>query len=392
MPSPERWSFDLYSRGQQLVIGVLFIIVLGLTALIRWWPASSPAFEMRDDLLAYAQAINEAKQLGEEAISPGPAASFPFDPNTVTADELRQLGLTERQASSWLKYRGNRSNAFPTAESIRKLYVLDSAMADRLIPLVQMGDSAPNESIRSIDGKETDSTESFPFDPNTVTTAALERLGLSTRQARGFITYREKRNRPFTSASELDELRLLRPAQKERLKPLVDIDPAMIAQADNDQPKPSTYATTVSPATYSPTAELAPGSIDINGALAAEFELIRGVGPYWAGRFVKFREALGGFISVDQIRETYGLPDSLFAAMRPFLLYDRPVFRRLPLNSLSADELDNHPYIDRKLAGIIVRFREQHGAFRNREDLERIRILDAERIDRLMPYLDFAQK
>ncbi|NJL77073.1 MAG: helix-hairpin-helix domain-containing protein, partial [Saprospiraceae bacterium] len=38
----------------------------------------------------------------------------------------------------------------------------------------------------------------------------------------------------------------------------------------------------------------------------------------YANRIVKFREALGGFASVEQVAETYQLPDSTFQKIKPF--------------------------------------------------------------------------
>ena len=63
---------------------------------------------------------------------------FPFDPNTVTGAELLRLGLSEKRAAAWLKFRGSRERAFRGAEDIRKLYVLDDATKDRLVGLARV--------------------------------------------------------------------------------------------------------------------------------------------------------------------------------------------------------------------------------------------------------------
>ncbi|NDK40311.1 helix-hairpin-helix domain-containing protein, partial [Pseudoxanthomonas gei] len=58
-------------------------------------------------------------------------------------------------------------------------------------------------------------------------------------------------------------------------------------------------------------------------------------------------------------------------------------------NTASAEELDKHPFLSRRQAEIIVRYREQHGAYSSTESLRPIRILDAKTIDKIAPYLEF---
>jgi hypothetical protein len=74
----------------------------------------------------------------------------------------------------------------------------------------------------------------------------------------------------------------------------------------------------------------------------------RGIGQKLAARILLFREKLGGFYSVDQVRETYGLPDSIFIRIRPMLKIGETgegALRKIDLNSSGIEELRQHPYI-----------------------------------------------
>ena len=127
--------------------------------------------------------------------------------------------------------------------------------------------------------------------------------------------------------------------------------------------------------------------IEINTATIYDWQKLRGIGPVLSKRIVKFRSLLGGFHSVDQVGETYGVNDSLFRAIRPHLHQSQQP-EQLHINTLSADQLAAHPYISYKEAEILTLFREQNGPFRQPMDLLRTEIVDSLWLKRLSPYLD----
>ncbi len=400
---PSEWSWDMYSRGQQLVLWALLAVCLLAAAAAQWVPSlqRAPYHSRSADLSALAlmmndQAATTAKStnalLGDA--SENAAASFRFNPNTVTAEELQALGLSSKQAQSWLKYRGKSSDRFKKASDIAQLYVLSSKDVERLLPLVAIPEPA-DEARAPVAAKQ---ASSFPFNPNTVTIEELRQLGLSQQQAQGFLKYRGNATNRFKSADDLDKLYILGDeATRARLKALVEIpaSTAILADASNGAninsaaATPSTYGGVVAPSRYEASSSLPLASIDINGATEADLIQIRGIGPYWASRILKYREALGGFASVEQVGSTYGLPDSTFQAMQPYLLLASGIYRPLAINLLAEDELSRHPYVDKKLASVIVNFRKQHGFYQSLEDVRRIKILSAQQLDRLRPYLDF---
>ena len=115
---------------------------------------------------------------------------------------------------------------------------------------------------------------------------------------------------------------------------------------------------------------------------------MRGIGPAYAKRIITFREKLGGFSSVEQVAETYGLPDSTFQNIKS-RLQPSPVLHKIAINTISVAELRAHPYLETRQATAIVSFREQHGAFHSVDDLRNIRALPAAVLEKLRPYLEF---
>jgi competence ComEA-like helix-hairpin-helix protein len=104
-------------------------------------------------------------------------------------------------------------------------------------------------------------------------------------------------------------------------------------------------------------------------------------------RIVNFREKLGGFYSVDQLAETYGLPDSTYQLIRPRLICRNAVVRKININDASVEELKNHPYIKWNLANVIMQYRKQHGPFKSIEQLEQLLLVTKEQLVKLLPYL-----
>jgi competence ComEA-like helix-hairpin-helix protein len=127
--------------------------------------------------------------------------------------------------------------------------------------------------------------------------------------------------------------------------------------------------------------------VDINSADSIAWESLPGIGVKLAARIVKFREALGGFNSIDQLREVYGIDDSLFTKIGPALQFSSGIFRKVRINYWETDSLDMHPYIQKHEARAIVKYRSQHGLFHDADELGKINLLSQEWIERLKPYI-----
>ena len=108
-------------------------------------------------------------------------------------------------------------------------------------------------------------------------------------------------------------------------------------------------------------------------------------------RIIRFREKLGGFYAVEQVRETFGLADSTFQRIMPFLQNETQLVKKLDLNKAGVDELKMHPYIKYNIARAIISYREQHGSYTSVESLKNIGAIDKVIFEKIQPYL-FATK
>ena len=127
--------------------------------------------------------------------------------------------------------------------------------------------------------------------------------------------------------------------------------------------------------------------IYINSADSSAWEALPGIGPTLAARLIRFREKLGGFYSIAQVAETYGLPDSTFKKIQASLRLDSSSLKKLNINQMDEKSLGQHPYIRYKLARLIVQYRSNHGPFSHPEDLYNIPLVDDSIYRKLEKYI-----
>jgi len=76
----------------------------------------------------------------EPQYKPRPARkveSFPFDPNTVSIEDLVRLGLSERQAETIENYR-SKGGRFSSKADFKKMYVVSDSLYERLEPFIDI--------------------------------------------------------------------------------------------------------------------------------------------------------------------------------------------------------------------------------------------------------------
>jgi competence ComEA-like helix-hairpin-helix protein len=130
-------------------------------------------------------------------------------------------------------------------------------------------------------------------------------------------------------------------------------------------------------------------AIDINTADSAAWVALNGIGPGFAKRIITYREKLGGFYQVDQLKEVYGLDSIWVKENKALLKVGAGVNRFLKINQVEWKDF-KHPYLPFGQSKVILAYRKQHGALKDFEALEKIQLLDLVAWRRLRPYLSFA--
>lgn len=118
-------------------------------------------------------------------------------------------------------------------------------------------------------------------------------------------------------------------------------------------------------------------------------QIVPGIGQTMAGRVVKFRENIGGLYSKDQLLEVYGMTPEVLEKVFEYFEFVPEIKNTILINQADVSTLAKHPYINYGSAKVIIAYRDQHGPYQSSEDLLKIKIFNAEWVDRLKPYLDF---
>lgn len=218
----------------------------------------------------------------------------------------------------------------------------------------------------------------FAFDPNTIALEGWMELGISERTAHTIQKFLSKGG-SFKKPEDIGKIYGLSRLQYDRLLPYVRIRRVSAGKKPTrNEPSLEDTRQPTSPQTL----------VDINTADTILLIALPGIGSKLANRIIHFRNRLGGFHSLDQLREVYGLPDSTFEQIRPLLSMSSPVIQKINLNQATAEQLKAHPYLKWNIANAIINYRTQHGPFAKLEDLLAIDIITPEMVERIRPYLE----
>lgn len=219
----------------------------------------------------------------------------------------------------------------------------------------------------------------FFFDPNSITATEWKKLGLSDKQSKVILNYLAKGGK-FYKKEDLKKIYSITEKDYARLEPYITIKEHSTNIAVSN-PKAENFAQS--------TEKRSAARININLADTVAFKSLRGIGSVLASRIVKFRDALGGFHSVEQIKEVYGLSEETFSSIVAHLAMEQHQIKKLQINKLGVTELVQHPYINRKQAQLIVNYRDEHGPYSDMSHLSKNKGLDPDFLRKIEPYLEF---
>ncbi len=223
--------------------------------------------------------------------------------------------------------------------------------------------------------------ELFYFDPNTLSGEGWQKLGLRDKTIRTIQNYLVKGGK-FRKPEDLQRIYGLFPNEFERIAPYIKIESTATTNDYKDftdnSPKENQPAKTYAPR-YS--------IIDINTADTTALIALPGIGSKLAFRIINFRDKLGGFYSLAQVGETFGLPDSTFQKIKQYLKLENMVVRKININTVTVDELKVHPYIKWGIANPVIAYRKEHGPFARIEDIKKVMAVTDEVYNKIAPYL-----
>lgn len=256
------------------------------------------------------------------------------------------------------------------------------ARTDSLTADSSIRKAAVRRGVQYIYNVETERRKLSAFDPNTADSTLLLSLGLQPWQVRSIYRYRAKGG-IYRQPSDFARLYGLTVKQYKELLPYIHI-------SDEYKPAAEVYGRTDAVRSGRDTlrypVKLQPGQyVTLDDADTASLRKVPGIGRYYASRIVRYRNDLGGYVSVAQLSEIEGIPE---AALSYFRVTGGAV-RKLNLNRLTLNELKHHPYINFYQARRIIDYRRLKGPLHGIDDLRLLKDFSQRDIERLRPYVEF---
>lgn len=216
--------------------------------------------------------------------------------------------------------------------------------------------------------------EPFPFNPNTATTEELKQLGFTDKNITTLQNYLSKGGK-IKSAEGLKKIYGIDQNLVEKLTPFLLFD------QQNEIANNKNFVDTFKSEKKSKFQ-----IVEINTADSVSLVKLYRIGPVLASKIIAYREKLGGFLNLNQLTEIYGFDEDILYDLQDKIRVDASKAKRINLNTISEEELKNHPYFKYKLARVITNYRNQHGKYSNYADLLKIKIINDSILDRIKIY------
>jgi DNA uptake protein ComE-like DNA-binding protein len=115
--------------------------------------------------------------------------------------------------------------------------------------------------------------------------------------------------------------------------------------------------------------------IELNSADTFTLQRLRGIGPSFARRIVKYRERLGGYLDKIQLLEIWEMDTSRYNSIKEQITVNRDSVHKINLNTITFKKLMSHPYFPFEMTREIMIYRKEHKKFVNVEELRNIRMI-----------------
>jgi len=130
--------------------------------------------------------------------------------------------------------------------------------------------------------------------------------------------------------------------------------------------------------------------LDINEVDSLDLEKLPAIGEKLSSRIVRYRDRLGGFMQLSQLKEVYGLSDSTYQIIFPLLKIGKDFKpKQIDINKVEYTDLRKHPYTNNSFIKLVLAYRKVHGNFSDRLALEKVEQIDQSVLDKLAPYLTY---
>lgn len=221
--------------------------------------------------------------------------------------------------------------------------------------------------------------ELFVFNPNTISIDDAQKLGFSKKLSSTLIKFRLKGGK-FYKAEDLKKIYGM------SSKLYTELEPYILIPSSNKSFKPDSIKSVS--AFLGERKGVKKELLELNTADSISIVKLNGVGPGYTKRIMKYRSLLGGFHSINQLKEIYGMTDSLYEILTSQVRFDTKALSMIPINVIDFNSLRKHPYFNFQTAQALINYRSKHGKLKE-DDIKSLGVFKEDKLMLILPYLDF---
>ena len=221
------------------------------------------------------------------------------------------------------------------------------------------------------------------FDPNTADSSTLVHLGFKPWQAKNMVKYRAAGGK-YRKPEDLKKLYGMTDSMYQALTPYI-----YIAREEVDSVAVDSLRKDSLPRWEEENKDTI---LNLRTADTVELKMIHGIGSYRARQIVRYREQLGGFVSVEQVLEAKGMENVDADSLLAHFWIDSVKIEAMNVNSVGVQRLSRHPYLRFEQAQAIYELRRKKIRLDSIQQLQQIECISAETLEKIAPYLNFDKK
>lgn len=221
------------------------------------------------------------------------------------------------------------------------------------------------------------------FDPNTADSSTLVHLGFKPWQAKNMVKYRAAGGK-YRKPEDLKKLYGMTDSMFQALTPYI-----YIAREEVDSLAVDSLRKDSLPRWKEENKDTI---LNLRTADTVELKMIHGIGSYRARQIVRYREQLGGFVSVEQVLEAKGMENVDADSLLAHFWIDSVKIEPMNVNSVGVQRLSRHPYLRFEQAQAIYELRRKKIRLDSIQQLQQIECISAETLEKIAPYLNFDKK
>lgn len=298
-----------------------------------------------------------------------------FNPNDLDEKQWKNLGFSEKQISTILKYKDIVGGKFLSKEQFKKCFAVSEEKFNELetfILLPETNKEAKSSNFKSFEKKSL--TVSGKFNPDRFSTDDWMKMGFSERQSEAILKYKSYLGGSFVSKEKFKECFIISDENYEKLAPYLILP-------EKTPAKFRSFAKNFS----SEKIKIKYHSFDPNVFSLDDWKSF-GFSDKQAQTIVNYRDRIlkGSFKNLEDIQKCFVISAEKFEEMKPFIkinpstiaknealktdIKQETDFSKIDLNVITFKQLIEFG-MDERAAGSIIGFRKKLGGFVNKEQI-----------------------